>query len=132
MNMVGISGLIILALTSRAISAQASERASVNGARLYATYCADCHGKDGKGPGPLAQTRGITVPDLQLLATRNNSVFPLAQVEKLLSGTAQSPVVHGGIEMPLWGSVLTDGDSDRSARESRAHALARYLESVQK
>ena len=26
------------------------------GAQLYATYCASCHGPDGKGDGPVAQT----------------------------------------------------------------------------
>jgi len=137
MKMVAIPALIILALTAGMGAQQSeshqtatgSERALVEGASLYATYCANCHGKDGKGPGRLALASGMSVPDLQLMARRNRSVFPVARVEKLLSGTAQSPVVHGGIDMPLWGPVLSRDDADRKLR---AHALARYLESIQK
>ncbi|MGA2712539.1 MAG: c-type cytochrome [Bryobacteraceae bacterium] len=131
---------MVLTLTAH-VSAQKSEshetatgpeRALVEGAKLYTTYCAYCHGKDGKGPGQLPLVRGINVPDLQLMASRNRGVFPLARVEKLLSGTSNSPIVHGGIEMPLWGPVLSHDDGNRSARELRVHALARYLESLQK
>jgi mono/diheme cytochrome c family protein len=103
--------------------------ANVSGAELYATYCGGCHGTDGKGPGPLATTRGMSVPDLQLLARRNQGVFPLSRIEKLLSGTSRSPVIHGGIEMPVWGPALSQS---RAGRELRAHALVRYLESLQK
>ena len=114
MRMVVTAGLIV-ALTS-GVTAQNSERPSVEGAKLYTTYCADCHGKDGKGPGQLAQLRGISVPDLQLMARRNRGVFPLGRVEKLLSGTERPPVVHGGIEMPLWGRVLSDADGKGNFR----------------
>lgn len=126
MRAAAIPGFVILALTA-GIAAETSERASVEGARLYTTYCSDCHGKDGKGPGRLAQVRGMSVPDLQFMARRNKGVFPLARVEKLLSGTSESPITHGGIEMPLWGTVLPHARGERSA-----HAVARYLESIQK
>lgn len=99
-----------------------SERASTEGAKLYETYCIDCHGKEGKTPAPAATRPKSNVPDLQFLARRNKGVFPLERVEKLLSGTKQAPVIHGGIEMPTWGSVVLD----------RVHALARYIESIQK
>lgn len=135
MRMAAVLGSIILALTAPAgaqTSAPAPERASAEGARLYTTYCADCHGRDGKGPGRVAQARGINVPDLQLMVRRNRGVFPLARVEKLLSGTVNAPIIHGGIDMPLWGPVLSHDDGDRTTRELRVHALARYLESLQK
>jgi mono/diheme cytochrome c family protein len=92
-----------------------SERAAVEGAKLYATYCVDCHGS-------VTGTPKANVPDLGLLTRRNKGVFPLERVEKLLSGTKQSPVMHGGVEMPVWGTVLMD----------RVHALSRYIESIQK
>jgi len=132
-----VASVIILALAAPTAALQSEshqtatgqERASVEGARLYTTYCADCHGKDGNGRGRLALVPGMNVPDLQRMASRNRGVFPLARVEKLLSGTAQSPIVHGGIEMPLWGPVLSHDDADRKVL---VHALARYLESIQK
>ena len=129
MRSVAIPCLIVLVLTGP-LAAQGTERASVEGAKLYTTYCADCHGEDAKGPGQLARARGMSVPDLQLMARRNRGVFPLARVEKLLSGTVQAPVVHGGIEMPSWGPVLSHDHADQSNRQLRV--LARYLESVQK
>jgi mono/diheme cytochrome c family protein len=128
---VAISGV-----TAARVDAQTSEpspkRASEDGATLYKTYCADCHGKDGKTRGPVASRQNLSVPDLKLLTSRNQGVFPLARVEKLLTGTERSPIVHGGIQMPLWGQILAGDGADPSLRESRAHALARYLESLQK
>jgi mono/diheme cytochrome c family protein len=135
-----VSAAILAVMSSFSLAAQTSEphpsakspeRASVEGAVLFAAYCASCHGKDGKGPGPASAGK-IRVPDLQLLAGRNKGVFPLPRVEALLSGTTQAPIVHGGMEMPLWGAVLSGGDSDRSTRDLRVHALARYLETLQK
>ncbi len=106
---------------------------SGTGATLYATFCADCHGRDAAPPGPLASGRKLRAPDLRLLARRNEGVFPLREVEKLLSGTNQAPIIHGGIDMPVWAPVLSHqmGDREISAAEA-AHSLARYLESLQR
>ncbi|HYA17955.1 MAG TPA: c-type cytochrome [Bryobacteraceae bacterium] len=104
-----------------------------NGAAIYAAFCAECHGKDGNPPGPAALSRNLNVTDLRSLAQRNQGVFPLAQVEGLLSGTTRSPVVHGGIDMPVWGPVLSQRAGDRNMTTAEAaHALARYLESLQR
>ena len=124
-----LGSIIFTAALSLTAQTGGDERASTDGARLYTTYCAECHGTEGRRPGAVASVRGSTIPDLQLMATRNRGVFPLAQVEKLLSGTARAPISHGGIEMPLWGPVLSRDGPDRSAR---VHALARYLETLQK
>lgn len=106
---------------------------SGTGATLYATFCADCHGKNAEPPGAIASGRNLRAPDLRLLARRNEGVFPLRAVEKLLSGTSQAPIIHGGIDMPVWAPVLSHqmGDHDISAAEA-AHSLARYIESQQR
>jgi mono/diheme cytochrome c family protein len=108
------------------------ERASVVGAALYANYCAVCHGKEGKTPVAPASRQRAKPPDLQSLASRNKGVFPLARMETLLTGTSASPVVHGGIDMPVWGPILSQGGGDPNLGAARAHALARYLESLQR
>lgn len=36
---------------------------AVDGANLYRAYCASCHGKNGKGDGPVAAALKATVPD---------------------------------------------------------------------
>ena len=106
---------------------------SENGAAIYAVYCADCHGSNGTPRGPRASSRNMRVPDLRLMARRNKGVFPAKQVENLLSGTAQSPVIHGGIDMPIWGPVLARGVGDGNMTVAEAVlSLTRYLESLQR
>ena len=51
------------------------------GAELYAANCASCHGREGKGKGPMAQTLKVKPPDLTKLSKRNGGTFPFWQGE---------------------------------------------------
>ena len=47
-----------------------------SGQEMYATYCAVCHGNDGKGGGPAADALKVPPPDLATLARKNGGKYP--------------------------------------------------------
>ncbi len=103
----------------------------VSGKQLYNSYCALCHGSDGKGGGPFSPQLKIWPPDLTQLAKKNKGVFPEMHVEEAIDGEFAKPS-HGTAEMPIWGPVfrsMAHGHKD-SARV-RIGALLKYLESIQ-
>ncbi|MGC1767992.1 MAG: cytochrome c, partial [Candidatus Acidiferrales bacterium] len=75
---------------------------SVAGADLYRAYCASCHGKDGKGDGPVAAELKATVPDLTMIAKNHGGKFPTARVQRIIEGQGMI-ASHGSREMPVWG-----------------------------
>lgn len=73
------------------------------GAVEYANSCAQCHGMDGKGGGPIASYLTTSLPDLTQLQKNNGGVFPVTDVYALIDGSgAMGP--HGTREMPAWGN----------------------------
>lgn len=80
---------------------------SVAGGDLFAFYCATCHGRDGKGNGPVAAALKTAPPDLTLLARRNGGTFPQRRVEAFVTNNGETPAsAHGTTEMPVWGPVF--------------------------
>ena len=104
---------------------------SLEGPALYQAYCAVCHGKDGKGSGPMAKSLKVKVPDLTTIAARNRGTFPLDQVEKVISGEEAKPAGHGPREMPVWGPVFSQIAWDQDLGQLRIYNLAKYIESLQ-
>ncbi len=104
-----------------------------DGERLYGELCASCHGAEARGDGPAALALDTPVPNLRLLAMRNDGRFPLADVERTIAGDR----VHGTREMPQWRLALRDVRPDfKLARREllardRIHDVALYLESIQ-
>ena len=49
---------------------------SLQGAELFKTYCAVCHGIDAKGNGPMAKSLKTAPADLTRIAARNRGSFP--------------------------------------------------------
>jgi mono/diheme cytochrome c family protein len=66
----------------------------------FLSKCAECHGTDGKGAGPMSSRLKNKPPDLTVVAKRNNGVFPADAVAKAVDGRGES---HRGTEMPIWG-----------------------------
>ncbi len=109
----------------------ARDTREINGAKLYRSYCAACHGVSGKGDGPAAPALKATASDLTLLSKLNGGKFPTHHVQQVLSSQAEY-AAHGSRDMPVWGPVFGSlGDRDRAAAELRVHNLTRYLESIQ-
>jgi mono/diheme cytochrome c family protein len=104
---------------------------SLEGSDLYVAYCATCHGRDGKGHGPMAQVLKSPLPDLTRIAHRNHGKFPTGRVERIISGEQEFTPAHGSREMPLWGPIFSEIVWDRDLGRVRVHNLAKYLESIQ-
>ncbi len=103
-----------------------------DGAQLFKTWCASCHGLTAQGNGPLAPILKAPVPDLTLIAGQNGGLFPSARVARIVDG--REVVSHGDPEMPIWGTAFKstkDGYSEASVR-ARIDAVVKYLESIQK
>jgi len=103
---------------------------ATSGAEMFASYCAACHGKDGKGNGPAAAALKNPPANLTELAKKNDGKFPADHVATVLrSGVSGA---HGSTEMPVWGPLFThvSGRSDAIV-QMRIANLTHYLESIQ-
>jgi mono/diheme cytochrome c family protein len=101
------------------------------GAAIFRKYCAVCHGTDGRGHGPASVALKHAVPDLTRIAQRNKGTFPSEQVRKVIEGKDRGPLAHGNREMPIWGSIFHEVESDQDLGEIRLDAITKYLESMQ-
>ena len=103
---------------------------SVEGVDLYRAYCASCHGKDGKGHGPVAPALKATVPDLTVIAKNNGDNFPVPRVRRIITGEGMI-ASHGSREMPVWGPIFSQVEEDLDRGPVRLENLVKYLESIQ-
>jgi mono/diheme cytochrome c family protein len=103
---------------------------SVKGADLSAAHCAACHGSDAKGNGPMASVLKAKAPDLTVLSKNNGGEFPSARVRKAITGD-DILVSHGSREMPVWGPIFHQVESDQDFGNVRLQNLMKYLASIQ-
>ena len=98
---------------------------------MYLAYCATCHGKGGKGDGPVARALKVAPADLTTLAKRHNGKFPSVQVVNAINGRAGVPA-HGSEEMPVWGPVfMAMSHQHESEARLRVANLTDYVKSLQ-
>ena len=113
-------------------AAPGSPVASVSGAYAFRTYCASCHGTDGRGEGPLAENLRFHPPDLTLVAKRHGGEFPTDKVIRIVDG--RNPLKgHGGPDMPIWGDAFRNAETgydDESAR-AKIRGVVDYLKTLQ-
>jgi mono/diheme cytochrome c family protein len=105
---------------------------SLYGRDLYEFYCAPCHGRDGKGSGPVVPALKTQPPDLTTLAERNSGAFPRARVEAFVTGdTPRGVPAHGSKEMPVWGPIFRALDEREALNKARIGNLVDYIQSLQ-
>ena len=93
-----------------AVGAAAQDPDPAAGQALFAAHCAQCHGADATGNGPMAEILAVPTPDLTQLAARNGGVFPMEAVARQIDGRA--PVLAHGGTMPIFGPFLSsDGQA---------------------
>ena len=104
-----------------------------SGEQMYVSYCAACHGRDGKGHGPAVPALKTPPPDLTTLAKRNHGEYPALQVMQTIRGDVGSPA-HGDKDMPVWGPAFRSlhfaGDPSIEVQR-RISSLNGYIESLQ-
>lgn len=79
----------------------------------------------------MAQSLKVHPPDLTRIAARNGGKFPLARIERIISGEDQLPAAHGTREMPLWGPIFSEIAWDQDLGRVRVDNVARYLLEIQ-
>jgi mono/diheme cytochrome c family protein len=98
---------------------------------MFVSYCATCHGKDGKGTGPAAIALKGPPADLTILSKNNGGKFPAAHVSSVLRGGVE-PTAHGSKEMPVWGPIFWQTSHGHAGEvELRIANLTKYVESLQ-
>ena len=129
--LIALGGLAV-AQKSNVATVPAPRTSATSGKEMYVAYCATCHGKEGKGDGPVAGALKMPPGDLTTLAKRNNGKFPSVQVVNVITGRAGVPA-HGSKEMPVWGPIfMAMGQQHESEARLRVANLADYLKSLQK
>ena len=103
-----------------------------SGRQMYMSYCASCHGADGRGDGPLAPYLKIQAADLTQLSNNNHGRYPSTYVLSVLQSGTSTPG-HGTAAMPVWGSLFAemDGGQRSLTKALRISNLSGYLETIQ-
>jgi mono/diheme cytochrome c family protein len=134
-----LGALIVLAL---AVGAQEEPKKTIkhvpikptsaaSGQEMYKSYCAVCHGTDGKGGGPAAEALKTPPTDLTMLAKNNGGKYPGLKVAATIRGEANLPA-HGSKEMPVWGRLFWSMSGGHEAEvQQRVTNLNNYIESLQ-
>lgn len=97
-----------------------------SGAPLFATYCAGCHGSDGRGLPAPADPAASPRPDLTTMALRNGGNLDIRRLsERIANGN------HGDREMPAWDRAFRKAGWPAIVAAQNIQAIARYVESIQ-
>jgi mono/diheme cytochrome c family protein len=99
------------------------------GRHTYETFCASCHGLDGRGDGPVADALTDDLDDLRLLRQQHGGSFPVELIYGMIDGR-EDVRAHGTREMPVWGNVWTERD-DQETVDRRISELVEFLRSIQ-
>lgn len=102
-----------------------------SGQEMFKSYCAVCHGEDGKGNGPAATAMKVPPTDLVTLAQKNGGKYPALHVSSVIRGEANLPA-HGNKDMPVWGPLFMRLSQGHEAEvQQRIANLNQYIESIQ-
>jgi len=109
------------------------DEAAARGKTTYRVYCSNCHGREARGDGKLAELLKVKPADLTQIARRNGGAFPEEEIHRVIDG--REPVEgHGRQEMPVWGLTFQDPARDNTQEEevtTRIRELVTFLKSIQ-
>ena len=101
--------------------------------KMFASYCASCHGTAGRGDGPAASALKVVPADLTTLSARHGDKFPEAEVANAIRGD-DNIRAHGSASMPVWGPIFSQMSSKNADAEVnlRIHNLTKYIQGIQR
>jgi len=105
---------------------------TIEGAKIFQYHCAVCHGSDGRGHGPDSVVLQHQTPDLTLIAQRSGGKFPYQRVKDIIAGKKTGLLSQSAREMPIWGPIFHQVESDQDWGEVRLEAITRRVESMQR
>jgi mono/diheme cytochrome c family protein len=104
---------------------------ATSGKNMFKSYCAPCHGVDGKGNGPVGSSLKTPPLDLTMLSRKNDGQFPDKHVIEVLRFGVDVPS-HGSTTMPVWGPVLGNmSKTNAMDKQLRINNLVDYLKTIQ-
>jgi mono/diheme cytochrome c family protein len=135
-----LPALLSLPFVLPGLGAQAEEGLDA-AAGDFRTYCATCHGVEGRGEGPVAEHLKTRPADLTGIARRNGGTYSREAVYTRIEGL-DMPGAHGSSDMPVWGmwftsqavgeSFLVEDAAPAAERaRNRIEALVAYIETLQ-
>jgi mono/diheme cytochrome c family protein len=123
---------VLLPAAQKQDETTSSARKPVEGAKIFRYHCAACHGADGRGHGPASVALKHPVPDLTLISQRSGGKFPYQRVKEIVGGKEPGSPAHGDREMPIWGPIFHEVESDQDWGEVRLDAITKHIESIQR
>lgn len=105
---------------------------SMSGRDIFRYYCATCHGRDGRGKGPVADELKTKPADLTRLAADNGGPFPLERVKAFVTHGRPDPPAHGSPDMPVWGPIFQSLDPSDAIARARIDNVVAYINSLQR
>jgi len=104
---------------------------SNSGKEMFKSYCAVCHGTEGKGNGPAASAMKNAPADLTALTQKNGGKYPAAHVASVIRGQANTPA-HGNADMPVWGPLFSSISQGHEGEvQQRIANLVDYIGTLQ-
>lgn len=104
--------------------AAAQSEPARDGKEVYATHCASCHGKTGRGDGPASLVQNRAVLDLTRLR-RADGTFDRQDVERRLRTHVMSE------KMRSWGETFLSIYASRELADEVIRNLTAHLETLQ-
>lgn len=118
--------------TRAKVTIPVEKTSAVDGRQMFTSYCAPCHGTDGRGHGPAAAALTAQPRDLTAFSKNNHGKYPDTHVVEVLRFGADTQA-HGSAQMPVWGPILGKmNQTNVQEKELRISNLSRYLESIQR
>lgn len=105
---------------------------SLSGADLFQFYCATCHGRGGKGDGPVVSSLKKQPPDLTTIAARHGGHFASEEILRFVAGDDVIVSAHGSRDMPVWGPIFYSLEPHDRLTRIRLENVVRYIETLQK
>jgi mono/diheme cytochrome c family protein len=104
---------------------------SMSGRDIFRYYCISCHGRNGRGDGPVAAALKTKPANLTRLTIANGGRFPAERVRTFVAHGRPDTAAHGSPEMPIWGPIFQVLDPSDSIAQARIENVVAYVQSIQ-